>query len=128
MEYALTPLEGVRKERIKTERLTINCLRSGDGSDTVLFVHGNVSSAAFWEETMTALPDGFSAWACDLRGYGETEAKPVDATKGLDDMVGRHSVADRRRFACAVSPRGSQHGRRHRHEARGASPRCDQKA
>ncbi len=53
----------------------------------MLFVHGNASSATFWEELMTAMPTGYRPLACDLRGYGETEALPVDATRGLGDMV-----------------------------------------
>jgi pimeloyl-ACP methyl ester carboxylesterase len=53
----------------------------------VVFVHGNGSSAIFWEETMLALPARYRAFAPDLRGYGDTEALPVDATLGLGDMV-----------------------------------------
>jgi pimeloyl-ACP methyl ester carboxylesterase len=53
----------------------------------VIFVHGNGASATFWEETMLALPPGFRAVAPDLRGYGDTEPLPVDATLGLGDMV-----------------------------------------
>lgn len=84
---SLTPMEGVRKEILRTERLAVNCLRAGSGSEAVLFIHGNGSSAAFWEETMLALPKDYAGYAVDLRGYGETEAAPVDATLGLDDMV-----------------------------------------
>jgi pimeloyl-ACP methyl ester carboxylesterase len=60
-----------------------------------LFVHGNVSSAIFWEETMLALPGGFRGIALDLRGYGDTEPLPVDATLGLSDMVADiHSLVE----------------------------------
>jgi pimeloyl-ACP methyl ester carboxylesterase len=52
-----------------------------------VFVHGNGSSATFWEETMLALPEGYRGIAPDMRGYGDTEPLPVDATLGLDDMV-----------------------------------------
>jgi pimeloyl-ACP methyl ester carboxylesterase len=73
---------------IQTDRLNTHVLRCGPERGTaVLFIHGNVSSATYWEEIMLTLPDGFQAIAPDLRGYGDTEAKPIDATLGLDDMV-----------------------------------------
>lgn len=87
MGATLTPMDGVTKKTVQTNRLAINCLQAGSGDVPILFVHGNASSAAFWEETMLALPTQYRAYACDLRGYGETEPKPVDATKGLDDMA-----------------------------------------
>ncbi|MGH2603420.1 MAG: alpha/beta fold hydrolase, partial [Dehalococcoidia bacterium] len=40
----------------------------------------------FWEETLAALPAGYRGVAVDLRGFGETEPKPVDATRGLRDF------------------------------------------
>lgn len=81
-------LPGVESKIVATERLKIHVLTTGpaDGAP-VLFVHGNVSSAAFWEETMLALPAGFRGIAPDLRGYGDTESLPVDATLGLADMA-----------------------------------------
>jgi pimeloyl-ACP methyl ester carboxylesterase len=53
----------------------------------VLFVHGNVSSALFWQEQLLALAgDGrVRPLAVDLRGFGGTEPLPVDATRGVRD-------------------------------------------
>lgn len=81
-------LPGISSHLIATTRLTVHALTCGpaDGQP-VLFVHGNGSSATFWEETMLALPAGFRGIAPDLRGYGDSEPLPVDATLGLDDMV-----------------------------------------
>ena len=81
-------LPGITSQMVQTDRLAIHVLLSGpeDGAP-VLFVHGNVSSATFWEETMLALPAGFRGIAVDLRGYGDTETLPIDATLGLSDMV-----------------------------------------
>jgi pimeloyl-ACP methyl ester carboxylesterase len=81
-------LPGVTSRIVKTDRLLVHLLTTGsrDGIP-VLFVHGNVSSATFWEETMLALPVQYYAIAVDLRGYGATEPLPVDATQGLGDMV-----------------------------------------
>ncbi|MET8063000.1 alpha/beta fold hydrolase [Micromonospora sp. NPDC005313] len=53
----------------------------------VLLVHGNVSSSAFWEPLLARLPETLRAVAPDLRGYGETDTAPVDATRGLDDFA-----------------------------------------
>jgi pimeloyl-ACP methyl ester carboxylesterase len=73
---------------VQTPRLAVHALTSGpDDGLPVLFIHGNGASATFWEETMLALPAGFRAIAPDLRGYGDTEPLPVDATLGLGDMV-----------------------------------------
>jgi pimeloyl-ACP methyl ester carboxylesterase len=51
----------------------------------VVFLHGNFSAALYWEETMLALPAGYRGIAPDLRGYGWTEAKPIDSTRGMRD-------------------------------------------
>jgi pimeloyl-ACP methyl ester carboxylesterase len=81
-------LPGMMAAQIKTPRLTMNVLSSGpaDG-EPVVFIHGNVSSAIFWEETMLALPPQYRGLAPDLRGYGGTEAVPIDATRGLRDWA-----------------------------------------
>lgn len=85
---AISTLDGITSHIVNTPRLAIHALSSGaaDGIP-VLFIHGNVSSATFWEETMLTLPAEYRGVAPDMRGYGDTEAKPIDATLGLDDMV-----------------------------------------
>lgn len=81
-------LPGISSQMVETPRLRMHVLSSGPGDgEPVLFVHGNASSATYWEETMLALPAGFRAIAPDLRGYGFGEFKPVDATRGLADFV-----------------------------------------
>lgn len=55
--------------------------------ETVVFVHGNLSDADVWQEQLRLLPDGFRGVALDLRGYGRSPARPVDATRGVDDFV-----------------------------------------
>ena len=81
-------LSGITSRQVETERLNTHILTSGPPACTpVLFIHGNGSSAGFWDETMLALPEGYYAVAPDLRGYGTTDPLPVNATLGLDDMV-----------------------------------------
>ncbi|MER7502005.1 alpha/beta hydrolase [Nonomuraea pusilla] len=74
--------------KVTTPRLTQNVV-TVEGRTTgepVLFVHGNVSSAAFWRDAMAALPERYRPLAADLRGFGETDPEPVDATRGLRDF------------------------------------------
>jgi pimeloyl-ACP methyl ester carboxylesterase len=46
-----------------------------------------VSSSLFWQPTMLALPGPYRPLAIDLRGFGETDPEPVDATRGLRDYA-----------------------------------------
>lgn len=81
--------EGISAAKVPTSRLTVNVLsRDSDRSDgpAIVFIHGNVSSSLFWQELMLALPADQRAFALDLRGFGDSETKPVDATRGLRDF------------------------------------------
>ena len=84
-----TLLEGVAARTVDTLRLR-TCLLSGgaEGGAPVFFVHGNASSSRFFEETLAALPGeaSYLGFAPDLRGFGGSETKPVDATRGLADF------------------------------------------
>jgi pimeloyl-ACP methyl ester carboxylesterase len=53
----------------------------------VIFIHGNVSSSRFWEENLAALSPHYRGLAPDLRGFGDSETKPVDAMRGLQDFT-----------------------------------------
>lgn len=85
----MTIFDGIRSQTVQTHRLRANVLErpEDDENDTVVFVHGNVSSSLFWQPTMLALPAGVRALAVDLRGFGESETLPVDATRGLRDFA-----------------------------------------
>ncbi|PDW04478.1 alpha/beta hydrolase [Candidatus Viridilinea mediisalina] len=81
-------MPGIASRMVQTARLTQHVRLSGpEDGVPVIFVHGNNSCATFWEETMLALPEGFRAIAPDLRGYGDTEFQPVDATRGMADFA-----------------------------------------
>jgi pimeloyl-ACP methyl ester carboxylesterase len=85
---AIPTLPGITAKTVTPPRLTTRVLFSGaDYGISVLFVHGNASSATFWEETMLALPDGYRGIAPDLRGYGDADrSKKIDATRGMCDF------------------------------------------
>jgi pimeloyl-ACP methyl ester carboxylesterase len=83
-----TLLPGISAERVPTSRLTMAVLSvAGRTGQPVLFVHGNVSSSLFWQPTMLALPEGCRPLAVDLRGFGDSDPEPVDATRGLGDYA-----------------------------------------
>jgi pimeloyl-ACP methyl ester carboxylesterase len=80
-------VDGVTTRRVPTDRLTAGVLEvpRRDG-DPVVFVHGNVSSSVFWRRQMLDLPAGYRPIAVDLRGFGDSDPLPVDATRGLRDF------------------------------------------
>ncbi|WP_194291484.1 alpha/beta fold hydrolase [Cumulibacter manganitolerans] len=80
-------IDGIQASDVDTGRLRMRVLtRAGQrGGRPLLLVHGNVSSSLFFQRLMLALPDDVLPIAPDLRGYGETEAAPIDATRGLRD-------------------------------------------
>jgi pimeloyl-ACP methyl ester carboxylesterase len=86
---SIPTMEGITPKTITTERITTRVLFSGpEDGIPVLFLHGNVSSATWWEGTMVALPDGYRGIAPDQRGFGEAELeKKIDATNGMGDLA-----------------------------------------
>lgn len=79
-------LPGITSKLIDTARLKTHVLLSGpEDSLPVVFIHGNFSSATYWEETMLALPKAYRGIAPDLRGYGDTEDKLIDGSRGARD-------------------------------------------
>jgi pimeloyl-ACP methyl ester carboxylesterase len=92
-------LPGITARAVPTDRLNVHVLEVPERTGVpVLFVHGNLSSSVFWQETMLALPDGYRPIALDLRGFGGTDPLPVDATRGVrdytDDVVATMSALE----------------------------------
>lgn len=82
-------MEGVTAKTVASDRITTRVLFTGpEDGVPVLFLHGNFSSATWWEETMLALPEGFRGIAPDQRGYGDADpTKHIDATRGMRDFA-----------------------------------------
>jgi pimeloyl-ACP methyl ester carboxylesterase len=82
-----------RMDTVKTHTVSANGIRQQvhmggpEDGQPVLLVHGNCSSAAFWQPLLRALPDDHRIIAPDLRGYGGTETAPVHARRGLRDFA-----------------------------------------
>ncbi|WP_424531159.1 alpha/beta fold hydrolase [Sphaerisporangium viridialbum] len=77
-------MNAVRSRTVRTERLATHIRETGAGVP-VVFVHGNLSDGSAWDEQLALLPGGFHGIAPDLRGYGNSEPAPVDATRGVGD-------------------------------------------
>jgi pimeloyl-ACP methyl ester carboxylesterase len=78
----------VRETDVSTSRLLTHVLESGSpDAPTLVLVHGNVSSARFFAETIGRLGERWHCVAPDLRGFGESEGRPVDATRGVRDYA-----------------------------------------
>jgi pimeloyl-ACP methyl ester carboxylesterase len=82
-------LPGVVAKTIATTRIATRVLFTGPETGTpVLFLHGNVSSATWWEEVMLSLPAAYRGIAPDQRGFGSADPeKKIDATRGMGDLA-----------------------------------------
>jgi pimeloyl-ACP methyl ester carboxylesterase len=89
MPSAADPLPAsVEAVDVATPRLRTHLLQAGPATAPVLvLLHGNVSSARFFAETMAALAGQFRCIAPDLRGFGGSEPAPVDARRGVRDFA-----------------------------------------
>jgi pimeloyl-ACP methyl ester carboxylesterase len=75
-------------QMVQTPRLAMNVWTSGpEDGRPVLLVHGNLTTGGFWRYVADLLPDDVRVIAPDMRAFGRTESKPIDATRGLGDMA-----------------------------------------
>lgn len=79
---------GISAHQVDTGRLRVHYLEAGprDGLP-VLLIHGNLSTARFYEPLIASAPAGYRVIAPDMRGFGDTERTPIDATRGLRDWA-----------------------------------------
>lgn len=76
----------IETKTIQTDRLLVSYLTAGvPEGEPLLLIHGNASANLFWDDTIAALCDQYRVYAPDMRGYGASEALPIDATRGLRD-------------------------------------------
>ena len=73
---------------VDTDRIRTSVWTNGpEDGVPVLLIHGNLCTGRFWQDVANKLPKQLSVAAPDLRGFGRTEPKPIDATRGLDDWT-----------------------------------------
>src|SRR5437870_1298673 len=79
---------GVTSHEVQTKRLRMRYIESGSADGVpVVMIHGNLSTGRFFEHLMPGAPEGYRIIAPDMRGFGDTERKPIDATRGLRDWA-----------------------------------------
>lgn len=72
---------------VPTDRVRLHVRETDGGTQPVVLVHGNCSSSAFFDRLLASLPTEVYGIALDLRGFGDTEPAPIDATRGLGDLA-----------------------------------------
>jgi pimeloyl-ACP methyl ester carboxylesterase len=81
-------LPGIRTNTLATDRLRMRYIESGpDDGVPVVLIHGNLATGRFYETLMAAAPNRYRMIAPDMRGFGDTERVPIDATRGLRDWA-----------------------------------------
>jgi len=84
----MTLLPGVRSATVDTDRIRMHYLETGPPDGTpVVMVHGNLSSSRFYEHLLPGAPPHLRVIAPDMRGFGDSEPAPLDATRGLADWA-----------------------------------------
>ena len=97
---------------VPTSRLRTHVLTAGpEGAPVLVLVHGNVSSARFFAPTMSVLAGRYRCLAPDLRGFGLSEAAPVDARRGVRDFADDlHALLTESALAMKTEWRGTGRG------------------
>lgn len=81
-------LAGIESHCIQSSRTKSHILQSGNSKGIpLIFIHGNFSSAHYFEELMLVMPEAYRCIALDLRGYGFSEDLVIDATRGARDWA-----------------------------------------
>ena len=76
----------VKKLSIGDETLAYRTCGAGE---TVVLIHGNMSSSVHWQTTMEQLEDKYRVFAPDLRGFGDSDpsARTVTMEQYADDLA-----------------------------------------
>lgn len=59
--------------QIQLDDFNMHYIERGEGDDTIIFVHGFISTHRWWLPTLERLSDNFHAYAIDIRATGESE-------------------------------------------------------
>ncbi|MCY3539611.1 MAG: alpha/beta hydrolase [bacterium] len=81
-------MKGVSAQTVTTDRLRTHFYSAGPEDGTpIVMIHGNLSSGRFFEHLLAEAPDGYRLIAPDMRSFGRSAPKPIDATRGLEDWA-----------------------------------------
>ena len=84
---------GVSSHTVQTKRLRMKYIESGPADGVpVVMVHGNLSTGRFFEHLMPGAPENLRIIAPDMRGFGDTEQKPIDVPGAIPRLRAVPSV------------------------------------
>ena len=67
---------------------TIGYRESGSGDQTILLIHGNMTSSKHWEILMVNFDDGYKLLGIDLRGFGiSSYVNPIHCLKDFSEDI-----------------------------------------
>lgn len=58
---------------VQLKDLKMHYIEHGAGDEVLVFIHGYLSTSRWWQPTLERLPDGYHAYAIDLRGVGGSD-------------------------------------------------------
>ncbi|MCC5997878.1 MAG: alpha/beta hydrolase [Thermofilum sp.] len=76
----------IRRMRLSDDYNVSYRFLSRSSKKAVVLIHGNLSSSLIWEDLIPKIPKEFDVIAPDLRGFGDSSRRPIDATRGLRDF------------------------------------------
>ena len=79
-------MDDVPSHFVTANGIRMHLWRAGRGP-TLLLLHGWPEFCRTWRRVIPLLASELDLIAPDLRGFGRTESKPIDATRGLGDMA-----------------------------------------
>src|SRR5438034_10209015 len=78
----------MRAHDVETARLRTHLVESGpEDGEPVVLIHGNLSAGRVYEHLCAGAPERYRLLAPDMRGFGDTQRVPIDATRGLRDWA-----------------------------------------
>lgn len=81
-------MSALASRTISTPRLATHLWIAGAlDNPPIVLIHGNASSSVFFDRLQAELASRYFVLAPDMRGYGKSESKPCDATRGLRDYA-----------------------------------------
>ena len=87
----MTTIPGFTRDRIALPDITLSVQQAGKG-DALILLHGFPENGLCWAQIAPAFTDRFHVIIPDLRGYGQSDAPPDDATH--DAYSKRQMAAD----------------------------------
>ena len=73
MEYEIPPKIALEKDDVEIGGLTLKYFKSGEGNDTLLFIHGFTGSIDEWVFQVTEFEKIYKVFCLNLRGHGGSE-------------------------------------------------------